>query len=426
MKKLIVPAFVLGLLVLAVDSTSVGGPRGGGGRAVGGGRGGGAAYRGGSVGSYGGGAAARSSAGVVGPRGGTAQAGRAAGTYTTPRGTTVQAGGAAAGRTTPGGYQAGRAVGGVQVTTPGGRQATRVGQAGGVSGPGGRAVAGRESATATRGAYGGTAVRSSSAAAARGPYGGAAVGSRGGVVSGGYGAVGAARTTAVAGGRTYYRSASTIRTQGTYVRGSVSTYPCFRAGWYRQYPGAWVGAGWAAGAVWRAATWDACSAYCGIVAEPVYYDYGSNVGYQEDGVYLDGEKFASQEEYSERAIELATDGREAKEKKDDEWLPLGVFALAQGEEKTSNRVFQLAINKAGVIRGNFYDAITEETYKVYGSVDKKTQRAAWTVGERKTPVYEVGFANLTKDETTMVVHYGKDRSEQFTLIRLEDPEKKEE
>ena len=57
----------------------------------------------------------------------------------------------------------------------------------------------------------------------------------------------------------------------------------------------------------------------------------------------------------------------------------------QGEETKSNHIFQLAVNKDGVIRGNYYNAVTDTT-EVYGSVDKKTQRAAWTVGDRRPGV----------------------------------------
>jgi hypothetical protein len=53
-------------------------------------------------------------------------------------------------------------------------------------------------------------------------------------------------------------------------------------------------------------------------------------------------------------------------------------------------------------------------------VDKTTQRAAWTVGDRKEPIYEVGFANLTKAETTMLVHFGTGRTQQWSLIRMEE------
>jgi hypothetical protein len=48
------------------------------------------------------------------------------------------------------------------------------------------------------------------------------------------------------------------------------------------------------------------------------------------------------------------------------------------------------------VRGNYYNALSDTTLAVYGSVDKKTQRAAWTVGDRKEPAYEAGFANLTQ------------------------------
>ena len=61
-----------------------------------------------------------------------------------------------------------------------------------------------------------------------------------------------------------------------------------------------------------------------------------------------------------------------------------------------------------------------------GSVDKKKQRTAWKVDGSKAPVYEAGISNLTQAQTTMMVHYSKDRSVQMALIRVEDPEKKEE
>jgi hypothetical protein len=211
--------------------------------------------------------------------------------------------------------------------------------------------------------------------------------------------------------------------QGVYVRRGVAGYPCFRGGWYTSHPGAWYAAGWGAGAVWRAATWDSCATYCGIVAEPIYYDYGWNVAYEDDGIYYDGEKVAAPDAYYERATELADTGREAKVTKDEEWLPLGVFAMVQGEEKTSNHIFQLSVNKSGVIRGTYYDAVADTNAAVTGSVDKKSQRAVWTVGDRKTPVFEAGIANLTRDETTMIVHYDKERSVQFSLVRVENPDK---
>ena len=54
---------------------------------------------------------------------------------------------------------------------------------------------------------------------------------------------------------------------------------------------------------------------------------------------------------------------------------------AGGVEVFGVLFMQLAVNKDGVIRGNYYNALSDATVPVYGQVDKKTQRAAWTVGD---------------------------------------------
>ena len=46
-----------------------------------------------------------------------------------------------------------------------------------------------------------------------------------------------------------------------------------------------------------------------------------------------------------------------------------LYALVPGDQKTSNNVFQLAVDKNGVIRGNYYDGVMDTTTPVYGSVD---------------------------------------------------------
>jgi hypothetical protein len=209
---------------------------------------------------------------------------------------------------------------------------------------------------------------------------------------------------------------------GNVVRNNFQHYDCFHGGWWAQHPGAWRAARWTTAAlVWGTATWAACSSYCGYPAEPVYYDYGSNVVYEGDTVYVNGDPVATQEQYAQQAVTIADTGKKAAATKEEDWLTLGVFAMVQGEQVNGNDLFQLAVNKAGTIRGNYYNALSDATQPVYGAVDPKTQRAAWTVGDRKEPIYEVGFANLTKAETTMMVHFGKDRSQQWNLIRIEQP-----
>jgi hypothetical protein len=235
-----------------------------------------------------------------------------------------------------------------------------------------------------------------------------------------------ARSNVVA-GNSYTRAVNrqTLVNQGNVVRNNFGYYGAFQGGWWGRYPGAWRAAAWTTGAaLWGAAAWGTCSTFCGYPAEPVYYDYGSNVVFEGDTVYVNGDSVGTQEQYAQQAVTLADTGRQAEAGKEEEWLPLGVFAMVQGEQTNGNDLFQLAVNKAGTIRGNFYNVLSDTTLPVYGSVDQKTQRAAWTVGDRKEPIYEAGFANLTKSETTMMVHFGKDRSQQWTLIRLEQPEEK--
>ena len=76
----------------------------------------------------------------------------------------------------------------------------------------------------------------------------------------------------------------------------------------------------------------------------------------------------------------------------------------------------------GVVRGNYYNALTDSTQPVFGSLDKKSQRVAWSVGEKKDKVFEAGLYNLTLEQTTVLVHTGKDRTDQYRLFRIEQPQ----
>ncbi len=464
MRRMIFAAGAVAAVLLAWGHDSQAQRRGGGvraggggvhvgpGGAVGGGRVGGAA-----VGPYGGsGSGTRAGGTVVGPAGGSRSVGGGQGSYTTNRGTTINYGGVGRGGTTPGGVNYGRGVGGVQVTTPGGRTATKIGTAGGASGPGGRTVGGSRGVATGSGPNGsfssayrggvavgphggvaggsrvGTAVGPNGAVrggtragVAAGPYGAAAGVARGGVAVGPGGvAVGGSRAVAGRGAYgTFYASRGALATTGGAVRRNFAYYNTFTPRWYASHPGLWFAAGWTAGRIWAAPAWSSVSSFCSYPSEPTYYDYGETVVYSNDTVVINGETEIPAAEYSQQATDLAAAGAAAKvEPKADDFQPLGVFAMVgEGEEKSTN-LFQIAVSKDGVIRGNYYNALTDTAEPIYGSVDKKTQRAAWTVADRKFPVYEAGIANLTRAETTVLVHFSKDKSQQFTLVRIEQPE----
>jgi len=228
---------------------------------------------------------------------------------------------------------------------------------------------------------------------------------------------------AVAGNHTAAWSGSVYAARGAAVRNSYVGYGAFRGDWYGGHPGAWFAAGWGAGAAWRVAAWPAVGAWCGwdAAAQPFDYDYGNNITYQGDEVYYADQPVATADQYYQQAQTLAQVAPPAAAPKSDNWMPLGVFSLVQGDQSDSATMFQLAINKSGAVAGNYYSELAGTTLPVHGSADKKTQRVAWTVGDNKTTVYEAGVSSLTKDEAPVLVHFGKDRTQQWMLVRLKPP-----
>jgi len=154
----------------------------------------------------------------------------------------------------------------------------------------------------------------------------------------------------------------------------------------------------------------------------VPYDYGSNVVVQPSAVYVNGDTTATPQEYTDQASQIASAGQASEPAPDSKWLPLGVFAVVEGNATSSDDVFQLAVNPQGTIRGNYQNVQSKDVESISGSVDKQSQRAAWTIGSDKSPVYEAGIANLTKDSVPILVHLDGGETHQLTLIRLQDPQ----
>lgn len=367
------------------------------------------------------------------PRGGTLVAGGERGTfggsggyvYDGPHGA-VSIGGARGGSFTgPGGNTIAGGQAGHVTIGPNGNVHAGGTEGVGVKGPDGAAVAGGHGA-ATIG-QDGVAARGTRAAAATGPGGTIAGASHGAVAAGPYGAA-AAGGRVVAGSGAYgggfagtrYCGAADLRGQGAYVRNNFGYYNAFRPNWYTRYPGAWYSAGWAAGSFWNNCSWMDCAGYMGYPATttPLYFNYGDNVTYQDGNVYYGDQVAATQQAYAQQAAQIATAGQQAQPAADEKWQALGVFAMIQGDETTSNDIFQLALNKDGVLRGNYYNAVSDSATPVVGSLDKKSQRVAWNLEGKKAPVYETGLYNLTQDQTTLLVHFDRERTEQYKLFRV--------
>jgi hypothetical protein len=172
----------------------------------------------------------------------------------------------------------------------------------------------------------------------------------------------------------------------------------------------------------------------------------SNVTYNNNNVYINGQPVGTSAQYYTQAQQLAQSGitnyvqpapdySESENDGDDEepgsptdsagnaanWRALGVFALASPGQTASNQMLQLAINKDGILRGNYYNQLTNETSEIYGALDKKTQRVSWTIGNNTATVFDAGLIDLTKKDSSVLVHYGPSNTDRMALIRLEGP-----
>ncbi|QDV24940.1 hypothetical protein [Aureliella helgolandensis] len=394
--------------------------------------------------------------------------------FETARGGTVTVGGGSRSGTTEGGATVGGAAGGIKIETAGGHTVVRgSGAAGATDGQNSAFAAGSRTGVETaaggvaaggrgvRGATDGTnsAIRGGGAVGARDTAGNSAVAARGGYADssgyrqggavtargnqwgytavnarGGYGRNG----TGQAGSKTVIRGpggnvisggrgASFVNGQFvggrayTAVNGNFTRWGYFTPAYYGRYPGAWFPGKWAiVGSAWAAASWATTGTYCGCQGAGTYYDYEQNVTYEDGSVLYEGEPVATAEEYYDQAETIADAGAETK---DDQWLPLGVFAIiSEDDQSHTDKIIQLALNQDGAIRGNYQDMITDKVTPVTGSVDKATERVALKLEGNEALVVEIGLYNLTNDEVPALVHLNAESQQPVTLIRLKNPE----
>ena len=173
----------------------------------------------------------------------------------------------------------------------------------------------------------------------------------------------------------------------------------------------------------RWATWAAVTSWFPWGwSQPQYFYYGDNVYYEGDEVYYGDTVAATTEEYAQQAETLATSAPKVAD--DAEWMTLGVFAMTQDDETASadpTIFLQLAVTKEGVIAGTVHNTATNKTGEITGMVDKKSQRAAWAVTDKKSPIMETGIFNLTKDQAPALLHFDDGQTQKWLLVRMEEP-----
>jgi hypothetical protein len=141
-------------------------------------------------------------------------------------------------------------------------------------------------------------------------------------------------------------------------------------------------------------------------------------------VYYGDQPVATAAQYAQQAAAIATDVP-PEEPAPDDWMSLGVFAITNdgkpsGAEPT--QYLQLAVSKQGVINGTIQNTATDSVQAIEGMVDKETQRAAWTIKGKTTPIMETGLSNLTQDTAPALVHFADGTTQQWLLVRLDKPQ----
>lgn len=219
------------------------------------------------------------------------------------------------------------------------------------------------------------------------------------------------------------------------------------------YPGGWSCPGWSEGAAWTFMGVSALTSFLGIgmMAAASHGGGGggsknsgnvTNVTYEGDNVYVNGVPSGTAAQYYTQAQQLAGQAcpqpyynnyssyyanlppsgqnspSSAPANPNEQWQPLGVFALAEPGQTESNMLFQLAINKEGIIRGNYMNQLTNEKAQVYGALDKKTQRISFTIGQNNSTVFDTDLATLVKDNSQVLVHYSPTNTQEMAFIRM--------
>jgi hypothetical protein len=154
----------------------------------------------------------------------------------------------------------------------------------------------------------------------------------------------------------------------------------FTADWYAKYPEAWrpakSPADW-----WKTTDVATITAWLGqpVTAAGTAADSGSAVA-TAGGADAGADGLQS-------VLVLPAGHQNAVGPADADWLPLGVFAVVPpGTQDTAqaHNYQQLAVDRQGTMKGNFFDTISGTVQPITGTVDRTalnaTSKASWTVG----------------------------------------------
>ncbi|MEX0612178.1 MAG: hypothetical protein WD738_10570 [Pirellulales bacterium] len=103
-----------------------------------------------------------------------------------------------------------------------------------------------------------------------------------------------------------------------------------------------------------------------------------------------------------------------------EWMTLGAYSLLTGPGDSGTRMLELAVDKHGFIGGNYYDMISGASFNVTGRIDRKTQRATWSLESNQQLTFSAPLNQLTEGQGLVDVKFPSGRTQQWRLVRMEN------
>jgi hypothetical protein len=174
----------------------------------------------------------------------------------------------------------------------------------------------------------------------------------------------------------------------------------FSAQWYSHHPHAWHHHHHDDDA-WKVATAAGVLSWLGWQAHP--YDH-TTVIYEPvpvETIYVQGQP---------PVVDPTTPG---------EWMTLGVYSLMTGPGDTGTRMLELAVDKHGHVRGNFYDTILNASHTVTGRMDQRTQHVQWSIDANKQLTFFAHLSQLTQGQGVVNVKFPSGQQEQWQITRME-------
>ena len=105
----------------------------------------------------------------------------------------------------------------------------------------------------------------------------------------------------------------------------------------------------------------------------------------------------------------------------DTWLSLGAFALGQDTASAaySNMLYQLAVNKDGMVGGSSYNTLSNQLYQIEGEVDRQNQEVSWQQSnDPSSPIMITPIFNLTQDVSPIKALFADGTEQDWVLVRV--------